>query len=127
MIPTAEYDPIDKSQFDFGRLIQGIFQDTQKKLVASAQVVLKTSIMQYVPTFEDLDYPPKVPAKEDSKSNMPVPTEVNDGQGISGGFDTDTVFQGWYPTLRKAIWLLSRIYRLVNVGGPGNISSYEKR
>jgi hypothetical protein len=30
-------------------------------------------------------------------------------------FETQTALKGWYPTLRKAIWLLSRIYRLVNV------------
>ena len=29
--------------------------------------------------------------------------------------DSQATFQSWYPTLRKAIWLLSRIYRLVNV------------
>ena len=33
-------------------------------------------------------------------------------------FTSQAMFEGWYPTLKKAIWLLSRIYRLVNASIP---------
>lgn len=69
-----------------------------------------------MPTTEDLDYPAKV-SKQTKAKDPPGPDliETDETLGMTGGFDTDAVFQGWYPTLRKAIWLLSRIYRLVNV------------
>lgn len=48
--------------------------------------------------------------KEDDENGA---TQEQDGKW---DFETQTALKGWYPTLRKAIWLLSRIYRLVNVG-----------
>ena len=69
-----------------------------------------------MPTVEDLDYPTKVTNQPKTKDiSAPVVIETDETLGTAGGFDTDAVFQGWYPTMRKAIWLLSRIYRLVNV------------
>ena len=69
-----------------------------------------------MPTTEDLDYPAKVVNQPKTKGiAAPVVIETDETLGTAGGFDTDAVFQGWYPTMRKAIWLLSRIYRLVNV------------
>jgi len=63
-----------------------------------------------------LDYPAKA-ANQPKAKDIPAPViiETDETLGTAGGFDTDAVFQGWYPTMRKAIWLLSRIYRLVNV------------
>ena len=79
-------------------------------------MVLKNAIEQFVPTGDDLDYPARAKNQPQTTSlPMPIAIETDDSLGMAGGFDTDAVFQGWYPTLRKAIWLLSRIYRLVNV------------
>ena len=112
----AEIDPYDRSQLDFGRLIQSILQETQVRLVAGAQGVLKTAIEQFVPTAEDLDYPQQAQLQKDLKVISPATIETDDSLGAASGFDTEAVFRGWYPSLRKSIWLLSRIYRLVNVG-----------
>lgn len=44
--------------------------------------------------------------------------DVDDGESVFSKHitadDRKTIHQQWYPTLRKAIWLLRRIYRLVN-------------
>ncbi|KAF8436450.1 Sec34-like family-domain-containing protein [Terfezia claveryi] len=118
-----DYDLYDRSQLDFGRLIQTILLETQTRLVAGAQGVLKTAIEQFVPTMEDLDYPAKVANQPKRKGiAAPVVIETDENLGTAGGFDTDPVFQGWYPTMRKAIWLLSRIYRLVNPAVFGDIA-----
>ncbi|KAI5790617.1 Sec34-like family-domain-containing protein [Peziza echinospora] len=109
-----EIDPYDRSQLDFGRLIQSILQETQVRLVAGAQGVLKTAIEQFVPTAEDLDYPQQARLQKDLKVISPATIETDDSLGAASGFDTEAVFRGWYPSLRKSIWLLSRIYRLVN-------------
>jgi len=71
-----------------------------------------------------LDYSAKVANQPKTKGiAAPVVIETDETLGTAGGFDTDAVFQGWYPTMRKAIWLLSRIYRLVNVclGAPTSV------
>ncbi|RPB25458.1 Sec34-domain-containing protein [Terfezia boudieri ATCC MYA-4762] len=118
-----DYDQYDRSRLDFGRLIQTILLETQTRLVAGAQGVLKTAIEQFVPTTEDLDYPAKVANQPKRKGiAAPVVIETDENLGTAGGFDTDAVFQGWYPTMRKAIWLLSRIYRLVNPAVFGDIA-----
>ena len=84
--------------------------------MAGAQTVLKTAIEQFQPTAEDLDYPQQAQLQKDIKVISPAAMETDDSLGAASGFDTEAVFRGWYPSLRKSIWLLSRIYRLVNVG-----------
>ena len=96
--------------------MQSILLETQARLISGAQGVLKTAIEQFVPTVEDLDYPSRVISQPKTKGiSAPIVVETDESLGATGEFDTDAVFPGWYPTLRKAIWLLSRIYRLVNV------------
>lgn len=97
--------------------MQSILLETQTRLISGAQAVLKTAIEQFVPTAEDLDYPSRVINQPKTKGiSAPIVVETDENLGTTGEFDTDAVFPGWYPTLRKAVWLLSRIYRLVNVG-----------
>lgn len=65
------------------------------------------------------------------KTPMIVEEELDSPNGGDGywNFNTEAIFEGWYPVLRKAIWLLSKIYRLVNVSLPSqliHVSSLEK-
>ncbi|KAB8360657.1 hypothetical protein FH972_024395 [Carpinus fangiana] len=116
---------------DFGRLIKPALEDAQTRLVFLALSVLRDEIERFKPKAEDLDYPARNqgvarkngPALSGRKSSLPgnmpkAPTIVEevdvDGMDLKIRYDSDTTYQGWYPTLRKAIWLLSRIYRLVN-------------
>ncbi|KAL2039427.1 hypothetical protein N7G274_007699 [Stereocaulon virgatum] len=129
-------EPIEANQFDFSRLIRTALEDAQTRLVFRAQAILRAEIERYKPKKEELDYParnrqislsgtksqrPTVLSgrKGSNEPDTPMPKTpmvVEEGDSPSGrwGFDTEAAFNGWYPTLRKAIWLLSRIYRLVN-------------
>jgi hypothetical protein len=135
--PDEQVEFVDSYQLDFSSLIQPALEDAQTRLVFRAQAILRADIESYKPKPEDIDYPArnKQAAMSGTKANGPVtsgrkqsnvdlatplpkdPVIVDEGdsQHARFGFDTEATYQGWYPTLRKAIWLLSRIYRLVNV------------
>ena len=128
---------LETNQLDFSILIQPALEDAQTRLVFRTQAILHDEIERYRPKPEELDYPARnrrvtlsgtkshVSTTSMRKGSiaepltpMPkTPMVVEEGDSPSGrwGFDTEAAFEGWYPTLRKAIWLLSRIYRLVNV------------
>ncbi|KAL8762642.1 MAG: hypothetical protein Q9184_001396 [Pyrenodesmia sp. 2 TL-2023] len=129
-------EPMDANELDFSVLIQPALEDAQTRLVFRTQAILRDEIERYKPKPDVLDYPAnnrKVslsgtkgqrPATSGRKGSIAEPTTpmpktpmiVEEGDSPNGqwGFDTQAALQGWYPTLRKAIWLLSRIYRLVN-------------
>ena len=134
-----EYDraPQAQNQLEFASLIQPALEDAQTRLVFRAQAILRDEIEYFKPKREDLDYPTRNKAVPLSgtksgpvtsgrrQQSVPELPRRDSATAISGGedgllngnydFDADKTFQAWYPTLRKAIWLLSRIYRLVNV------------
>ena len=133
-----EAEPVDANQLDFSVLIHPALEDAQTRLVFRTQTILRDEIERYKPKKEDLEYPsrnrrvslsgtksqrPAVLSGRKSSTTQPPtptpkdPTVVEEGDSPQGpwGFETEAALEGWYPTLRKAIWLLSRIYRLVNV------------
>ena len=129
-----EPEIVETNQLDFSTLIQPALEDAQTRLVFRTQAILRDDIENFKPKPADLDYPArnKSIALSGTKANGPVtsgrkasgsdalpkdPIVVEGGDSPTSkyGFDVEASFQGWYPTLRKAIWLLSRIYRLVNV------------
>lgn len=134
-----EIEPIEANQLDFSILIHPALEDAQTRLVFRTQTILRDDIEKYKPKKEELDYPArnrqvsltgtksqrpavlsgrKVSATADSPTPMPktpMVVEESDSPRSRFGFETEAALEGWYPTLRKAIWLLSRIYRLVNV------------
>ena len=135
-----EAEPIEPNQLDFSVLIQPALEDAQTRLVFRTQTILRDEIERYKPKKEELDYPARnkrvslsgtksqrptvLSGRKDSvgEPTSPVPKTpmvVEEGDSPQGrwGFETEAALEGWYPTLRKAIWLLSRIYRLVNVSG----------
>lgn len=138
-------EPIEANRFDFSLLIREALEEAQTRLVFRAQAILRDEIERYKPKKEDLDYPARnrqvqlsgtkfkgSAATSGRRGSIPEPTTpmpktpmvVEEGDSPNGvwGFDTEAAFQGWYPTLRKAIWLLSRIYRLVNVRCPQTLA-----
>ena len=132
-----EVEQVDTNQVDFSVLIHPALQDAQTRLVFRTQAILRDEIENFRPKPGDLDYPsrtrrvslsgtksqtPALSGRKDSVAEpltpmpkTPMVVEESDSPNGRWGFDTEAVFEGWYPTLRKAIWLLSRIYRLVNV------------
>lgn len=141
--PEDELDEVKPNELDFSILIQPALEDAQTRLVFLAQGIVRDDIERYKPKPDVLDYPSrnrrvslsgtksqKAPVTSGRKGSIadpmtPLPKDpqiVEEGDSTNGiwGFDTDAAVQGWYPTLHKAIWLLSRIYKLVNVGKPFN-------
>ena len=130
-------EPFEINQLDFSLLIHPALEDAQTRLVFRTQTIIRDEIERFKPRKEDLDYPArnrrvslsgvkssKIPISGRKNSvaepTTPVPRTpmiVEQGDSPTGrwNFDTEGALEGWYPTLRKAIWLLSRIYRLVNV------------
>ncbi|KAL2014256.1 hypothetical protein VTN00DRAFT_1781 [Thermoascus crustaceus] len=133
--PEDETENVDPNQLDFSVLIQPALEDAQTRLVFRAQAILRDEIERYKPRPEDIDYParnrrgtqiqlsgrkvtsttpttplPKTPTVVDEDYDSQTEREAD----VRWDFDAQAAAEGWYPTLQKAVWLLSRIYRLVN-------------
>ncbi|EON68894.1 hypothetical protein W97_08152 [Coniosporium apollinis CBS 100218] len=126
--------PVEAARLDFSTLIQPALEDAQTRLVFLALAVLRDDIERYKPKPEDLDYParnrrtsvvavkssqPVLSGRKSSTNRPPTPTPktptvVDDVDSTGVFWSTEAAFQDWYSTLRKAVWLLSKIYRLVN-------------
>jgi hypothetical protein len=117
---SAQSNFFESPQLDFGILVQPALQDAQSRLVFRTENLIVNDIQNFVPKDPDLDYPrllhvtsgvaPTSPSiKSPSLDIFSSTGETNEF------FDSGRLFQGWYPTLRKSIWILSKIYRLVNV------------
>lgn len=133
-----ETEYMDTNQLDFSALIQPALEDVQTRLVFRAQAFLRDEIERFKARPEDLDYPARnkqlsISVSESQISGRKVShndayvkppkstKSAEDGmetpldQDSKWDFESQNAPTAWYPTLRKAVWLLSRIYRLVNV------------
>ncbi|KIX10265.1 uncharacterized protein Z518_01346 [Rhinocladiella mackenziei CBS 650.93] len=128
-----EDGPADLNQLDFSALIQPALEDAQTRLVFRALAILRDEIENFRPKPEDLDYPrltsrpptATAPLSGRRASRDPLtplskaPDLGDDESAEEGSFSWTiasrrTALKNCYPTLPKAIRLLSRIYRLVN-------------
>lgn len=137
----ASFSPVESNKpssrkLDYASLVQPALEDAQTRLVFLALSALRDGIENYKPKTEDLAWPRRTintngarkgPALSGKRLSVSTPMpkistvaehDINDAESmISRHFtleDTNTAGREWYPTLRKAIWLLRRIYRLVN-------------
>lgn len=124
-------------KLDFASLVQPALEDAQTRLVFLALGVLRDGIEGYKPKPADLDWPKRsasangakkgpalsgrrtttAPSTPASKTTATDETNAEDMESVySTAFASSTpaTQREWYPTLSKAIWLLRRIYRLVN-------------
>ncbi|KAF2278545.1 Sec34-domain-containing protein [Westerdykella ornata] len=132
-----EQSPTEDNKLDFTRLVQPALEDAQTRLVFLSLAILRDDIERYKPKPEDLDYPakhkkqmlsgtkssaPVLSGKKASQLDVPANPQLPktpmvveaDDPDAPYNFSTEAAFKDWYPTLRKAIWLLSKIYRLVH-------------
>ncbi|OJJ51608.1 hypothetical protein ASPZODRAFT_127716 [Penicilliopsis zonata CBS 506.65] len=129
--PDEDTENTDVTNLDFSILIQPALEDVQTRLVFRAQAFLRDEIERYKPRPGDLDYPAlsrqislsvtngktsgRKASAVDNLRNTPRDADDDSAdQDTKWDFNPKDTPNGWYPTLRKAIWLLSRIYRLVN-------------
>lgn len=102
-------------------------QDIQSRLVFKAQAYIRTELESFQPKPEDLDYPKrlqtlKVPATADGTTLLPQPdtaTPAFDSALVDSGTvpvkSAHIAYQNWFPTLPRTLYLLSRLYKCVNV------------
>lgn len=128
----VDEDVAQVPKLDFATIITPALEDAQARLIFLAMAILRADIENYKPKPEDLNWPARARASSvGTKSNKPVlsgrknsnPPQtpktpktpaVVDEEGNDPTFSFQKSNHDWYPTLRKAVWLLSRIYRLVN-------------
>jgi len=111
---VAESHFFETLQLDFGVIVQPALQDAQSRLVFRTENLIINEIKNFAPKDRDLDYPRFLHITSGHVPTSPV-ADIQSPIGTSEYFDSGLLFQGWYPTLRKSIWILSKIYRLVNV------------
>jgi len=82
-------------------------------MFAKLQALVTTEIETHVPSSKDIDYPerlerPSVPA-------TPSTPSASDSAASRTSSTIDDAYKDWFPTLRLAMSLLSKLYRCVNV------------
>jgi conserved oligomeric Golgi complex subunit 3 len=116
---SAQQSYFDTAQLDVGLIVQPALKDAQSRLVFRTENLIINEIQNFVPKDRDLDYPRLLHVTSGVANPMSPNSPDRDvlSPTLGGGeyFDSGVLFQGWYPTLRKSIWILSKIYRLVNV------------
>lgn len=115
----------------FGLVIQQMLQDIQERLVFRAHLYLQSDIQQYHPSPGDLAYPDKLEMMEsialslqenqplkraDSRASMLsiTSTEVEQQFKSRTGNSPADLHGMWYPTVRRTLVCLSRLYRCVD-------------
>ncbi|KAK5113510.1 hypothetical protein LTR62_003379 [Meristemomyces frigidus] len=132
--PSTHGKPFGRT-LNFAMLVQPALEDAQTRLVFLALSVLRDGIENYKPKPEDLNWPRALSPENGTKSGVAlsgvrntVPQTPDIKANMGNIDDTASIFSGnhniagrktasdwqWYPTLPKAIWLLRRIYRLLN-------------
>lgn len=117
----------DPTQLDFASLVQPALEDAQTRLVFRTLALLRDEIEYYKPAAEDLDYPRRISEPPTPKSAAPLfgrktsniasalPEDDSGDEGNTPSiWSRNRLLDLSYPTLPRAIRLLSRIYRLVN-------------
>lgn len=135
--PAAAAERMGVGRLRFSVLLRTIQQDAQTRLVFRAQAVIQSEVLHFVPAPADLQYPEKV--EEVKEKGLMLWTEdeklrdlefekerekegkrQNEGAGVTeghGGFRVprEQVQGSWYPTLKRTVWVLSRLNTYVNV------------
>ncbi|PVF97473.1 Sec34-domain-containing protein [Serendipita vermifera] len=96
------------------QLLQMILQDAQTRLVFKAQAIIQSDIRLHVPTDDDLRYPEKIIEYRNIVSASPTSdTRDNGDDNQSLHLPSPEVQKTWYPSVRKAIWIISLLQDLV--------------
>lgn len=107
-------------------LLRMVLQDAQTRLVFRAQAMLAADVQYYSPRDNDLDYPEKLAHGErdrdstdsGSKTLVPRPSRpdsIDDDDPAFLALPPPESQEGWYPTLRVTLWILSCLWSYVDV------------
>ena len=125
-------------KLQFGHLLGTVLQDTQTRLVFRAQYIVEAEVLHYAPGPADLDYPARLAGSGTDKGKRRAVPSLSQWQQESGGSNAmgivevdgipvfrlppDEILDTWYPTLKKTLWILSRLHSYVNVSERARVS-----
>lgn len=122
----------DKNEVKFGHLIQNVMEDAQGRLVFRSQMYIHNDIQNYQPKPQDFEnVQTKVISEENQKSSVVLDATATATLTIEEDTSSETHSIhsarsnlladgsdnscGWFPTLQKTLWILSKLYRCVQV------------
>ncbi|KAI9637525.1 Sec34-like family-domain-containing protein [Dioszegia hungarica] len=97
-------------------LLRMVLQDAQTRLVFRAQAMLVSEVEYYVVKEGDLDYPEKLGKGEKSlvQRNEDAVSLDDEDEPAFLALPNEEAQEGWYPTLRVTLWVLSCLWRYVD-------------
>ncbi|CAI2174129.1 14468_t:CDS:10 [Funneliformis geosporum] len=144
-VHTEKSGELEVQKLQFSYLIRNVLQDAQQRLVFRVQTFIRSEIQNFVPQPSDLNYPNKLkgingevensenittpsdnyPTGSPSTSSSPAILAVQQDNGDNDSMrsfvlstnviDTGDMYKGWFPTLQRTLWTLSKLYQCVNV------------
>ncbi|MBW0475108.1 hypothetical protein O181_014823 [Austropuccinia psidii MF-1] len=122
---TSLLDESDSQDFKFSSLLKPILQDVQTRMIFRAQAIIQTDVARYQPKKQDLEYPTKLLNYRQSVkagNSFELRSHLKDNSETAEPANTalrlrlpsEEVQETWYPTLRKTLWVLSKLHTYVN-------------
>lgn len=128
----------DKNEVKFGHLIQNVLEDAQGRLVFRAQMFIHNDIQNYQPKPQDFEnvrqHKDQHEVQDKQKTSVVLDANIattaatlaiteednSDTHSIRSAksnllADGNDETRGWFPTLQKTLWILSKLYRCVQV------------
>jgi hypothetical protein len=112
----------------FSVLLQTIQQDAQTRLVFRAQAVIQSDVLHFAPGPDDIDYPERLEAhKNEGLSLWTEDERLREAEVGAGGFRVprEQAQKTWYATLKRTVWVLSKLNTYVNVSSIPKASRVE--
>ncbi|GLV44452.1 Component of oligomeric golgi complex 3 [Carabus blaptoides fortunei] len=95
----------------YTRVLWQLLQDVQERLVFRTHVYLQTDLLQYRPSAGDLAYPEKLHMMESIAQSQAEETSQRSSRTGNSPADLHGM---WYPTVKRTLVCLSRLYRCVD-------------
>ena len=86
----------------FRSVVEEILHDLQERLFYCTSLYIQSSILGFVPTEEDLNYPQKLRRAVDEKQ-----------ASASKRVEQDLMYLGWYKSLENTLMCLSKVFRCI--------------
>jgi hypothetical protein len=92
------------------RTISGVIVDAQERLIFCANSALHRQVVQFRPTFADLDYPNKLLAPSTTTTTSSADGDAPMTDAVEAQLK---VYESWFPPMRSVLKILSKIFRVV--------------
>ncbi|KAL9658373.1 hypothetical protein ABK040_015693 [Willaertia magna] len=105
----------------FEPIVHAMIQDIQERLIYLTSFFISNEIAKYVPLQEDLDYPKKLLSTNNKRLLFENDTSLDDSHETIIDKEEESKksygqYLAWYPTLEWTLTLLSKLYKVLDVG-----------